>query len=120
MSVVKSMHSSTSVNVLTVLTTCRSFVIELRQSLSLTLSILSSSHTRWKFLTIRALSNSRGSVLVGSHDIRGLVGKENALIYIGCWNFFSIFVFVIIFGLFLLLICFTFIFYPIDISVEIR
>jgi hypothetical protein len=68
----------------------------LRQSLLLTSSIFPSSHTRWKFWTIR-----RDLVLGGAFDvaaitgffvrryiIRFLVGKENARIYIGCWNCF--------------------------------
>ncbi len=62
MSLMKSIHSSTSTNVLTVLTTCRNFVMELRQS-SFVSSIFPSSQTRWKFWTIRAFGVGRSLML---------------------------------------------------------
>src|ERR1700728_2357474 len=74
MSVIKSIHSSTSVNVLIVLTTCRNFVMELRQSSLLISSILPSSHTRWKFWTIRTFGGRRGLILEDSIDVAGIVG----------------------------------------------
>jgi hypothetical protein len=62
MSVIKSIHSSISTNVVTVLMTRRNFVMELQQS-SLFSSIFPSSQTRWKFWTIGTLSSRRGIVL---------------------------------------------------------
>src|SRR5271155_2540229 len=65
MSVIKSIHSSTLTNVLTVLTTCRNFVMELRQSSFVSL-IFPSSHTRWKFWTIRTLRSCCDFVFEGA------------------------------------------------------
>jgi hypothetical protein len=68
-SVIKSIHSSASMNALTVLTNHRNSVMGLWQSSLASSSILSSGQTRWKFCTIRA---KRGRPYVVLGDFVGI------------------------------------------------